>query len=235
MGLLEQNRRAIDSHDSVRRWFSPALFGLESLLRSRLRQVARGDLLDVGCGDMPYRPVVSGLVTVYHGLDIEPRSVEVQYVGSATDMSQVPDAHYDTVLCSEVLEHVDRPRDALGEIARVLRPGGRLILTAPFLSRLHEEPRDFYRYTRYGLAQLMKDAGLELEQLTEYGSIASFIGHQVSTVLMGTTWHLPVLKWIVFSVNVGLVVLPALAIDWLAGPLRRKMPVGYVVVARSPR
>ena len=72
------------------------------------------------------------------------------------------DASFDTVLCLQVLEHVPRPWRLLDEIARVLRPGGALVLTAPHIWGLHEEPRDYYRFTPFGLRHLSDAAGLRV-------------------------------------------------------------------------
>lgn len=234
MGLIERNRRELDL-SSVRKFASPALYSLSRAFGTRLRTNARGRLLDLGCGDMPYRNVVIEQVSAYDGLDIEARTVGIKYVTSVSDMSPVPDASYETVICTELLEHVENPRYVATEIARVLVPGGRLILTVPFLGRLHEEPRDFYRYTKYGLEDMFKSAGLEVAEIVEHGSLASFLGHQISTVLIGSTWHIPLVKWMALGINLVFVVAPAVLLDAVVGPLRRKMPLGYVMVATKPR
>jgi 2-polyprenyl-3-methyl-5-hydroxy-6-metoxy-1,4-benzoquinol methylase len=180
---------------------------------------------------MPYRPTIEQYAKTYDGLDIEPRSSDVRYVCSATDISPVPDAAYDTVLCSEVLEHVADPGAALAEIGRVLKPGGRLVLTTPFLGRLHDEPHDYYRFTKHGLATLLEAVPLEVEETTATSSVASFLGHQVATVLVAGTWHVPVIRWLAFALNAIAVVAPSILIDRLLGPVREKLPTGYVVVA----
>jgi SAM-dependent methyltransferase len=72
---------------------------------------------------------------------------------------------FDTVLCSQVLEHLPEPGRAVGEMARALREGGYLIVTAPHIWGVHEEPHDYYRFTRYGLAHLMEQAGLEVVEV----------------------------------------------------------------------
>ena len=64
---------------------------------------------------------------------------------------------FDAVVMSEVLEHVHTPQDALRNVRGALREGGRLILTVPFLFPLHNRPRDYYRFTRYGLEFLLGD------------------------------------------------------------------------------
>ena len=132
-----------------------------------LRQYARGILLDIGCGEKPYRSMTEGLVTEHIGLD-HPDSLHskehVDLFGTAYEAG-MPDASVDTVLCTAVLEHLERPQDAINEMYRVLKRGGHVILTAPFFWHLHEEPRDFYRYTKHGLAHLFTTAGFDIVEI----------------------------------------------------------------------
>lgn len=227
---IESNRRALDERPDIRKWSSPALLGLVTTLESAIAKHAAGDVLDVGCGSMPYRELVLSVADAYDGLDIEARHEDVRYMTSATDMGPVPDDAYDTVLCSEVLEHVSQPTVALTQMRRVLKPGGRLILSVPFLGRLHEEPHDYFRYTEHGLRSMLEQTGFVATNILATGSVGSFLGHQVSTALVGTTYHLPVVKWIALCLNLALVVGPARLIDKPA-ILQRKLPLGYVVIA----
>ncbi len=124
-------------------------------------ELPRGSrLLDVGAGDSPYRELFGHLE--YESSDwqhsVHPGARAVDHVGPAHDLP-VPDGTYDAVLCTQVLEHVPNPDDVLGELHRVLRPGGRLYLTVPLVWELHELPFDFFRYTPHGLARMLGDAG----------------------------------------------------------------------------
>jgi SAM-dependent methyltransferase len=123
-----------------------------------------GDVLDVGCGSKPYRDLIGA--RNYVGLDID--SPFTRQVGKADlfyDGGKFPaeDASFDAVLCSQVLEHVFNPADFLGEIHRVLRPGGRLLLAVPFMWDEHEQPRDFGRYSSFGLRALLERNGFSVE------------------------------------------------------------------------
>ncbi len=228
---LATSRAEIDANHFARRWFSPASYGLVNATEQVIEAHASGDLLDVGCGSMPYRPLIEQAGSTYAGLDVEARTDGVAHIGSATDMTSIEPNSFDTVLCSEVLEHIAEPSKALAEMARVIRPGGTLILTVPFLGRLHEEPHDYYRYTEHGIRALLDAAGFTIETLQITGSIFSLLGHQVSSATVVGAWRLPVVRWLALATNVVLVTAPARALDAAIGPLRRKLPLGYVVTA----
>lgn len=73
----------------------------------------------------------------------------------------------DSILCAEVLEHMVRPERGIDEMRRVLRPGGRLLLTTRFLFPLHDRPGDFFRFTKYGLLRLLRRWDVDEVQETD--------------------------------------------------------------------
>lgn len=148
-------------------FFNPFFLARRSLWRA-IRAAApmlQGRLLDVGCGTKPYRDLFS--VSEYVGMEIDSeltrqRGVaDVYYDGSCFPFE---DASFDAVLCNQVLEHVFNPDDFVGEIRRVLRPGGRLLLTVPFVWDEHEQPWDYARYSSFGLRSLMEKHGFILRR-----------------------------------------------------------------------
>ena len=133
-----------------------------------------GRLLDVGSGHMPYKPEImanSG-VTEYIGMDLENSEFydvvkpDIYWDGYAIPLE---DKTIDTVLLTEVLEHCPEPAKVLAEIFRVLKPGGKLVFSVPFIWYLHESPYDFYRYTPYAIERLFKTAGFGFDILETYG------------------------------------------------------------------
>lgn len=182
---------------------------------------------------MPFKRHLERIVGVtgYDSLDIEPRAPGVTFIASVECMTPVSDATYDTVLCSEVLEHVANPHAALREICRVLRPGGALLLSVPFLARLHEEPHDYFRYTEHGLRAMLNPA-FYVDEIVVTGSVSSFLGHQISSLLVSSTFGLPVLGRLVSVLNAAAVVFPCRALDSVL-PGRKRFPVGYVIVAHK--
>lgn len=123
-----------------------------------------GEVLDVGCGRKPYRAFIPA--TRYVGLEIDtPRTRTVGVADAFYDGRTFPFSNgtFDAVLCSQVFEHVFTPVEFLAEIHRVLRPGGRLVLTVPFVWDEHEQPHDFARYSSFGLRAVLERAGFAVE------------------------------------------------------------------------
>src|SRR5690606_33616992 len=119
-------------------------------LRTAAREFLHGRLLDIGCGLKPYaallKPYVSEHVGVDHAGSLHDR-INVDLEGTAYAVPAA-DGSFDSVLCSAVLEHLNEPGAALSECLRVLRPGGYAVYTVPFIWHLHEEPQDFFRFTK---------------------------------------------------------------------------------------
>jgi len=154
--------------------FEPSWLGLlvnpfYFLRRDMLRELRgffprlTGGVLDVGCGRKPYRAHVPA--AHYVGLDLD--TPELRAMGAADIFYAggnfpLADGSFDAVLCSEVLEHIFAPAEFLGEIRRVLRPGGMLLLTTPFAWDEHSQPYDFGRYSSFGLRHVLESAGFDI-------------------------------------------------------------------------
>ena len=153
-----------------------------------------GTLIDVGCGQMPYRPLIlasSSRVSCYLGLDLYGSTVYRHRPDLVWDGRRIP-LRSDSTDCAmgiEFLEHCPDPHRVLCEIHRVLRPGGVFFFTAPFLWPLHDVPYDEYRYTPFALERHLCCAGFENCQLRALGgwdaSLAQMIGLWVRRRGMG--------------------------------------------------
>ena len=127
-------------------------------------QHLKGRLIDIGCGDKPYEDLLKPLVAEHVGVDhaATPHgTARVDLIASAYDIP-VPEASFDSALSTAGLEHLEEPGRALDECFRVLKPGAVALYSAPFIWHLHEEPRDFFRFSKYGLAYLFEKAGFEV-------------------------------------------------------------------------
>jgi SAM-dependent methyltransferase len=143
----------------------------------RLKELAsrylRGRLLDIGCGVKPYRDLLSSYVSEHIGLEQADGPHDTSGVDLFASAYEIPvdDGSFDSAICTSVLEHLEDPERALRECLRILRPDGVAIYSVPFIWHLHEEPRDFYRFSKHGLIYLFERSGfevLELEPLTGF-------------------------------------------------------------------
>lgn len=233
LSTLRSNRLQIDQDVRTaqqRRTLSPAFYGQYKAVAAAFRHL-RGRVIDLGCGIMPYAELLPPAVTAYHGLDITVRDSRPTLIGDIQSLGMLADASFDSVVCLEVLEHVPDPAHAVGEIARVLADGGVLVLSAPHLSRLHEIPHDYYRYTEYGLRYLLEGHDLDLLSVQVRGGLFSFLGHQAATVLLGLAWGQGIVSAGARLLARWLITYPCYWLDRL-GPQARLFALGYVVVAQ---
>ncbi len=127
--------------------------GIDRFLRNELREV-RGTVLDLGAGLRPFAKMLPGRTVA---LDHRPRPA-LDVVGDAHRLPFASGA-FEAIVCTEVFEHLLDPPAAAREIVRVLKPGGRLVLTTRFCFPLHERPADFWRFTPYALTRLFAPLG----------------------------------------------------------------------------
>lgn len=200
-------------------------------------------MLDAGAGEAPYRALLAH--ASYVALDDGRGDPRWDYRGLnvSGDLLRMPfrDAAFDHVLCTETLEHLTDPQVFLCEVARVLRPGGRLHLTAPLTFKEHQQPHDYFRYTRYGLALLLGRAGLVAEAVEPEGGYFAMLGDKVQPLHRqlfrkdrALVWRILFLPLHPFSLLLFTVLAPALC-AWL-DPLdtKRIHTTGFLVTARRP-
>ena len=136
-------------------------------LHKAIQKYAQGKLLDIGCGEKPYKNMIKPYVSEHIGLDhkntLHDKS-EIDLFGTAYNIPAENNS-FDTILCTAVLEHLEEPDKAIKEANRVLKKKGYAVYTVPLFWHLHEEPRDFYRYTKYGLKYLFEKNGFEIVKL----------------------------------------------------------------------
>jgi SAM-dependent methyltransferase len=145
----------------------------------RARVHARGVLLDVGCGSRPFAPLFEGRVDRYLGTDL-PGS---RYLGATppdafarAEALPFRDGAVDTVLGLSMMTYLTEPARMLAEARRVLKPGGTLILEFTQMAPLHDEPHDYFRYTRFGAAHLLEQAGFEPLEFIPIGGLQARVG-----------------------------------------------------------
>ena len=233
--ILTHNRECINIElDTAekRQYFSPATYADYKVTKPLIEKYARGKLLDVGCGHMPFKQLISRYVERYETFDTQEHTGGVTYIGDIQNMRQISDNLYDSLVCFEVLEHVPDPFKAMQEIQRIVKKDGIVLITVPHLSRLHELPHDYYRYTRYGLKYLLERNGFSVLEMHQRGGLFCFLGHQWSMIFVGLFWGLPIFKKIIFFLNKWLCVKPSC---WIDRKLDKEglFALGYSVAAKK--
>lgn len=198
---------------------------------STLPKYARGHVLDLGCGEVPLFGHYVRLIEQSTCVDWKP-NLHVDLVADLGKPLCFPDDSFDTVLASDVLEHLPDPSMALQEICRVLRPGGALITNTPFLYWIHEEPFDFQRITEHGLRRLLSDASLNVVAMDRLGGALEV----VADILAKLCAYSRVLRPISLPFQrVMLLLLSSSLGDRVRRKSSPKFPLSYGVVAVKPR
>lgn len=216
-------------------WLIPGRGAPEQWLKAN----ARGLVLDIGCASRWAEQALPPACT-YVGVDFPSTGADM-YAARPTvfaNAEQLPfgDETADTVLLSEVLEHVRNPQSALREVRRVLKPGGRTLITLPFLYPIHDAPYDFQRYTSFGLQREVAAAGMRVVRL-EHTLGAVRTGGVLACLALGgvaqrsleersaSVLLLPLLAALIVIVNLAAWMLGPLLPDWPA------MVLGYQLEA----
>lgn len=206
----------------------PALRAVYHDCYRRMAAAARPGLsLEIGGGSGNFQGFAANVVST----DVQP----ADWLDAVCDAHALPFAagSFDNVVMFDVLHHLERPPLFFAEAARVLRPGGHGIYTVPLFWPLHEEPRDFYRYTRHGLRHRFEAAGLEVVEIRALTGFWLTFGQALAYWLAGLTrtpWYNP-LRWLAWPA-IPLVQAGA----WLLGRLERgeAFTAEYLAVVRRP-
>lgn len=192
-----------------------------------LRTHARGDLLDLGCGYVPlygaYRELVRSTTCVDWPSTLHP-SPHLDLEADLTRPLPLPDASFDTVLLTDVLEHLPKPDLLWDELHRLLRPAGKAIVGVPFLYWLHESPHDHHRYTEFRLRLFADEHGFDVLELGAYGGNAD--------VLFDTTAKLITANRLTRPLAAPLMTLATRRRYTPSSPML--MPLGYTMVVQKP-
>lgn len=144
-----------------RKWHNWLIYNINDNFLEKYSKFYKGILVDLGCGEAPYKEYFLQHAEKYLGVDWDNslHHTKADIASNLNEKIDLPDEYADTLVALSVIEHLCEPQIFLNECYRVLKPGGHLILQAPFQWWLHESPYDYFRYTPYGFIYMLKKAG----------------------------------------------------------------------------
>lgn len=187
-------------------WLNPFYHsrnGLKNAIRHMASRMS-GRILDVGCGRKPYREMFRS--NEYIGLEIDTaenranKQADFFYDGC---LFPFPDADFDGIVCNQVLEHIFAPDEFLGEINRVLKPDGLLLLTVPFVWDEHEQPWDYARYSSFGLKSLLEKNGFAVLEQQKINADVRVLFQLVNAYLYKVLWT----RWSLVNLLICIIVM----------------------------
>lgn len=200
---------------------------------------------DIGCGDKPFQEFLKDKTKSYIGVDVEDGFYDASHIDLVGSAYNVPiqSGTADAVISCQVIEHLRTPRDALKEANRILVPNGVLFLSFPFLYPLHAAPHDFYRYSEYGIRELLDKQGFELVKIEGQGGfwycLGIFFGIYIGVLNKGILRKLKIVtilnmlgKWVFYALHLLEGALYKVVGRDSAG-IRKSWMSNYVLIARK--
>ncbi len=207
--------------------------GLFLPMRDFARGLKKKDVLDVGCGSRPYEVLFSG--NDYAAIDVEGggHKKEDKLPDQYFDGLNIPydDGVFDAAICTEVLEHSPEPEKLVAEIARILKPKGKLYVSVPFVWYEHEVPYDFRRFTSYGFKRLL-DKDFVVERMAPTSGVFGCLSQIFSAFVIENFKPKNAITYPLLS---ALVCAPAMIVGTLIDKLigRRYLTLGWTAVCRK--
>ena len=193
----------------------------------------RARVLDAGAGEGQYAGYFAR--QRYCGVDLAvgDQSWDYSKLDTVADLSALPfrTGTFDAALHIVTIEHLREPGQALAEIGRTLKTGGRLLVAAPHEWEVHQAPHDYFRYTRYGLRYVLEKAGFEVCDLRPAGGFFRLLARRL---LNGLQFFSGGFRWVAFVPSAILLVPPALILPFFDFLDRDcNFTLGYIATARK--
>lgn len=156
-------------------------------LKNVIQKYSKGSLLDIGCGNKPYEGLFEEVSTSYLGCDVIQSNLnKVDLICEANNIP-LENCSFETVFSSQVIEHVEDHQGLVDEAFRLLKPDGYFILSGPFTWPLHEEPYDFFRFSKHGFKYILEKSGFEVVEIIPNGGMWANAGLSLIHALESTS------------------------------------------------
>jgi|GEM_PF-1626036 len=200
-------------------------------LNKLLPLYCKGKILDAGAGHLLYKNILTKYSNDYESMDFNQTHHALTYIADIQNMNIIKSNRYDFVFSRNVLEHVINPSKGISEIARVLKNGGHAIITVPHLGYLHNEPYDYWRFTKYSLEKIAKEKNLEVVSIIEIGGFMSFCGYIFQTIFLGLTYKIIIANKICFWINF-IIQKIIVFFDKFFG-FKKFLPLNYIIIVKK--
>lgn len=201
-----------------------------------IRKYVRGNLIDLGCGHVPMYEMYKDVISSHTCADWSDTFHKNKLLDVVCDLNKMPlpfdNNAYDTVLLSEVLEHIRKPEQLIHEIYRIQKPNGFLLLSVPFYYPIHEQPFDYYRYTQYALRSMLEEVGYQIVEMEATGGAFESTVNLLAKIMMklpklGQYFAIPLqeIAWWIISRKVK----QGKKIEFT------RFPLGYIVAAQKTK
>lgn len=177
---LNEDFTAHSKIGDVGRWY------VTKFVRRVSEGLTRGKfVLDAGAGECAYRRFFQHCTYISVDLAVGEVTWNYKNLDCIAFLDHLPfeNASFDVVLCTQVLEHLEWPRETLSEFNRILKPGGRLFLTAPMSQSQHQVPYDFFRYTSFGLRSICEHANFTQVKVCSFGGVFVRMAYELPQIL----------------------------------------------------
>jgi len=217
-------------------------------VQNQLANLQNGSsLLDAGAGQCRYKPFCNHLEYTSQdfgqydgqgdGIGIQTESWDYSKIDVISDIIDipVPNNSFDAVLCTEVFEHIPNPIEALKEFSRVLKPNGRLILTAPFCSITHFAPFHFSTgFNKYFYEHWCKAYGLEILELNYNGNYFEFLAQELHYLNIAAERYAPdVKRGLFFEISRRIILATLKKMSLQGGNSNELLSFGLHILARK--
>lgn len=207
---------------------------IASLFGTYIPKYAKGKLLDLGCGKVPLFEVYKDYVTDNICVDWKNTLRKNEYLDYEFDLNEkIPfnNGEFDTIILSDVLEHIPQPEKLWQEMSRILGPGGKIIMNTPFYYWVHEAPYDYYRYTKYSLKRFVNLTGFKLLLLIPIGGAPEIL----TDIIAKNSLRLPLLgkPFAIMMQYIMYRMLKVKIVKKISNVTANDFPFGYFLVAEK--
>jgi SAM-dependent methyltransferase len=183
----------------IKRLIDPVTDSIDQFIESSFFKIEPGHLvLDAGAGECRFREKLKGKLR-YIAVDTTWGDQEWDYsnIDVVSQLENLPYASqvFDSIICTQVLEHVREPQLVLNELSRILKEEGMICLTAPQGWGVHQPPHDYFRFTNYGLAYLLEKAGFTEISITPSCGYFGYLANRLTIIPKMLFWQLKS-KWV---------------------------------------